>query len=306
MIWLSKHARRCTHTFGYVYDDYNRLTESMLLDGGQARSSEFFQFDNMGNITRLQRHTLDNRLIDDLLLTYSGNQVINVTDYAGSLDQYNTKEYHDHNTTTNTIEQQYDANGNLIADSDRGIRHIRYNILNLPDTICFSNGNRIINDYDATGRKWQSQTVTLRESEVITADSGTVFDTNLADLSLTQYEGTMERRYTYSRNRLTLAGYMVHNSEGYIEYTYHRSAGTAEMVPSEQIPPRPSVVVQAQYYYHRDHLGNNCVVWDATNNRIVQRTWYYAGGLALSLQESVLENQNFCVILRSIWKFVSV
>lgn len=155
-----------TLTFGYTYDAYNRLTESLHLQGNRARSSEYFQFDNMGNITRLQRHTLDNRLIDDLQFTYSGNQITSITDYAGSLDRYDTKEYTDRSTAANTVEQRYDANGNLTSDLDRGIQRIRYNILNLPDTVFFSNGNRLINSYDAAGHKWQSQTITSHESEL--------------------------------------------------------------------------------------------------------------------------------------------
>jgi len=38
-----------------------------------------------------------------------------------------------------------------------------------------------------------------------------------------------------------------------------------------------------EYYHHRDHLGNNCVVWNATNNSIAQRTWYYASGTPMSI-----------------------
>lgn len=36
------------------------------------------------------------------------------------------------------------------------------------------------------------------------------------------------------------------------------------------------------YYYRRDHLGNNVVLWDATNDTTVQRTFYYASGLPMS------------------------
>ena len=38
-----------------------------------------------------------------------------------------------------------------------------------------------------------------------------------------------------------------------------------------------------QYYYHRDHLGNICAVWDATYDSIVQQTLYYASGLPVSV-----------------------
>ena len=38
-----------------------------------------------------------------------------------------------------------------------------------------------------------------------------------------------------------------------------------------------------QYYYHRDHLGNICAVWDATHDSVVQQTLYYASGLPVSI-----------------------
>ena len=239
------------------------------------------KFDNIGNVTRLQRHTPDNRLIDNLQFTYSGNQVIAITDYAGCLDRYDTKEYTDRNTTTNTIEQRYDANGNLITDLDRGIQRIRYNILNLPDTVFFSNGNRIINSYDATGRKWQSQTVTLRESEVMPTDDSTVFDADMQDILFTLYDGSMEYQHPSSRSRrdsLLLCKHIIHNPEGYLEYSYYLGTNTTTSAAATQMPPRRPIVIQTQFYYHRDHLGNNCAVWNATSNSIAQRTWYYTSG----------------------------
>ena len=36
-------------------------------------------------------------------------------------------------------------------------------------------------------------------------------------------------------------------------------------------------------YYRRDHLGNNCAVWDATNDTTLQKTVYYASGLPMSV-----------------------
>ena len=38
-----------------------------------------------------------------------------------------------------------------------------------------------------------------------------------------------------------------------------------------------------QYYYHHDHLGNICAVWDATHDSVVQQTLYYASGLPVSI-----------------------
>ncbi|MDR2651973.1 MAG: RHS repeat-associated core domain-containing protein, partial [Prevotellaceae bacterium] len=35
------------------------------------------------------------------------------------------------------------------------------------------------------------------------------------------------------------------------------------------------------YYYRKDHLGNNCEVWNATQNITVQRTDYYPSGMPM-------------------------
>lgn len=102
-------------------------------------------------------------------------------------------------------------------------------------------------------------------------------------IHFTQYDGTMEYQYATSRNTpnndFALASRIVHNAEGYVKYAYIRSS----VIPKSQMPPRLPIVIQSQYYYHRDHLGNNCVVWDATNDSIAQRTWYYASGTPMSI-----------------------
>ena len=42
-----------------------------------------------------------------------------------------------------TTEYTYDANGNLTKDVNKGIRSITYNVLNLPSSISFSDGQLI-------------------------------------------------------------------------------------------------------------------------------------------------------------------
>lgn len=50
---------------------------------------------------------------------------------------------------------------NMIKNIDRDIVCIRYNILNLPDTVQFKNGHQIINKYDASGKKLSDEYYTL-------------------------------------------------------------------------------------------------------------------------------------------------
>lgn len=75
-------------------------------------------------------------------------------DAAGSQYQYTVKEYQDlANQPTEFITTPMAI---LIADLDRNIVSIRYNVLNLPDTIQFSNGHQISNRYTADGIKRMS------------------------------------------------------------------------------------------------------------------------------------------------------
>lgn len=63
-----------------------------------------------------------------LYMEYNGNQIKQITDYAGSQNSYYYKEYQD--LSNAETEFFYDANGNMTADLDRNMVAIRYNILN--------------------------------------------------------------------------------------------------------------------------------------------------------------------------------
>ena len=55
-----------------------------------------------------------------------------------------------------SAEYAYDLNGNLIQDLNKGISRIRYNCLNLPSAIEFTDGRTISYLYSATERNWRS------------------------------------------------------------------------------------------------------------------------------------------------------
>ena len=145
-------------TYDYSYDALNRLLSSVsvpMTSGYPTSSSnrENFTYDKQGNIKTLTRQS-GTTSVDNLVMTYSGNQVKSITDASGSQGLYNVKEYQNKANTTN--EMSYDKNGNMTKDLDRDIVTIRYNILNLPDTIQFKYGNQIINRYAADGSKLYS------------------------------------------------------------------------------------------------------------------------------------------------------
>ena len=109
----------------------------------------------MGNILGLLRYgqtgTDSYGLIDNLNLTYHGNQLQSVYDNATNSVFGNGMEFKD--TAHETVEYAYDKNGNLTKDLNKNISEIQYNILNLPSHISFADGNSIEYEYAADGRK---------------------------------------------------------------------------------------------------------------------------------------------------------
>ncbi|WP_168770379.1 hypothetical protein, partial [Bacteroides faecichinchillae] len=92
-------------------------------------------YDKMGNILKLKRHGQISAaaygLVDDLSLTYNGNQLLAGKDIATSGVYGNGTDFKD--GANQTAEYVYDKNGNLIKDLNKNISSIGYNCLNLPD-----------------------------------------------------------------------------------------------------------------------------------------------------------------------------
>ena len=196
--------------------------------------------------------------IDDISFTYNGNQLDQVDDEY-ELNSYLIKQYHDNNTSSHDF--AYDANGNMIYDKDRGISAIRYNLLNLPDTIQFANGNQIVHRYDAAGNRLATDYYTRKVN--VTVPLGDVFS---ATDSLSNYYITRDafhNNIVYTANNTDAYGIeFVHNPEGYIRY----------YGPEEHY----------HFYYIKDLLGNireTYVHPEAGYKECIQRIQYYPSGL---------------------------
>lgn len=63
-------------------------------------------------------------LIDDLTISYDGNQLVKVTDDAEALNYNGALDFNDGDDST--CEYDYDSNGALTRDSNRGINSITY------------------------------------------------------------------------------------------------------------------------------------------------------------------------------------
>ena len=236
------------------------------MDAGQL--SESFKYDKHGNIKEVTRFGEDD-VIDLLTLSYHGNQLKKVTDGWGSGNLYNQKEYQD--KANETEEFAYDANGNMVKDLDRNIVTVRYNMLNLPDTVQFKNGNQIISSYDASGRKLSTRNFTLATPVVVPIGETRKweYDLDVIDETGTFYVDNIE----YDFNGCDPGVYMlgkVFNPEGY-----------ATRINSTSLLPD-------YHYYRKDHLGNNREVWRAAYKdyrgtivpaTAVQCIQYYPSGL---------------------------
>lgn len=242
----------------YKYDGSNRLIDAKVgtkEDGYSWR--EQFSYDAMGNVDHLTR-TLEEEPIDDLNYRYRGNQLVDIEDNAGRIDYYNIKEYADLSAADTTM--RYDANGNLKYDLDRGISYISYNLLNLPDTVQFSNGNMLIQEYDADGRKTATHKVVMAQPLMVPV--GIIINLRQEDYSL---------RTTYYADNAEIA----EPTPGAIEFTFHNAEGYVKYKPGD-----------GRYmmgYYVRDHLGNICAVWDTEELQYTQRMWYYPSGVPMSI-----------------------
>lgn len=148
------------------------------------------------------------------------------------------------------VEYEYDSNGNLTADLNRGIAGIVYSGLNQPLRIEFADGKSIENIYDADGLLLQRCLVNakmavgdvLRPANVGGELAGTIGQ-RLA--TTTDYSGVWQFE-NGTLDRINIPGGFIKGNN--------------------------------VYFYISDHQGNVRQVWNATTNRTVQDNHYYPYG----------------------------
>ncbi len=150
-----------THTF--EYDNAGRLlsetSDNSILTNGLFSST--YTYDRNSNITSLTRTGYPAGMsypaypVDDLKMTYDGNRLVKVADYADEVMVEKSFDFYDgaHSAT----EYTYDANGNVTRDDNRRLTAMTYNALNLPSRIEVGKdeaGEAIIDYiYDGAGNK---------------------------------------------------------------------------------------------------------------------------------------------------------
>ncbi len=179
--WVSKDnliaTDRVEQAYKFYYDGLDRLvaadyTSPVVPVADKSAKLGFinerdyscaYRYDLNGNITSLRRKgvsdavTTDDKVlwtfgdIDDLTLTYNGNQLRKAVDQVDELTYSGAMDFKDR--ADKATEYAYDANGNMTRDKNKRIYFISYNILNLPNEVRFYDGHINRYTYDAHGTK---------------------------------------------------------------------------------------------------------------------------------------------------------
>ena len=148
--WLSG-GETLQRGYSLLYDGLDRLTaanygEGPSLESYHTKYDEKAEYDCMGNPTWIYRRSPDvindirpSSPSDRLRLEYNGNHLVHVTDSVTSGHDY-AEAFHFEDGADETVEYEYDGNGNMVKDLNRNISSISYNLLNLasPNLGCVS------------------------------------------------------------------------------------------------------------------------------------------------------------------------
>lgn len=248
--------------YKFTYDNLNRMQNAVYGEGasitpptGKNFSENVTGYDYNGNIERLQRYGKLNGntygKIDDLSMTYVGNQLYNVSDAATDPLYNGAFNFVDGNKSS-IQEYKFDANGNMEQDYNKKIAKIQYNSLNLPSALQFTNGNHTDYLYSSDGMKRRVTHKTAIAN--ISVPMGQIKDLTSSQVSqnhTTDYCGNVIYENGSFSKILTEEGYVTLSGSTPV---YH--------------------------YYLKDHQGNNRVVLHQNGTTVEQVNHYYPfGGL---------------------------
>ena len=297
-------------TTAYLYDGMGRLTAARYaMLGGPSDPfyrgdySASYGYDLNSNMVSLVRKGQRDRLgdgdevlfngygtIDSLAVALDGNRLLKVKDYMEEVVYGDAFDFHD--GADEDVEYEYDANGNMTADLNRGIKEITYDVNNLPLSVTFSTRpaeQRTKYLYDASGRKLQT---TYQTSRFAILDPGFRVDTIITDigilgglgtgvlrpLSSPGIGGTVERwddgKVQPAENLLWSTNF-IRDYCGDIIY----KDGEVERILTDNGYAVPDSAGGYDYYYYvKDYQGNIRAVLDEEDN-VMESNGYYPYGM---------------------------
>ena len=217
--------------YKFTYDGLDRMLNATYGEtaGISTNANRFSEnvtgYDKNGNIKTLQRYgqtaASGYGLIDNLTFTLGGNQLTRVDDAVATSAYNNGFEFKDGVKQAN--EYNYDSNGNLTKDLNKGITNISYNCLNLPSAVTFSDGSTIVYTYAGDGAKLK--TVHKIGGTTTTTDycGNVVYENGVQKLLLTEegYVTLSDGKYHYYLKDHQGNNRVVINQSGTVEEANH-------------------------------------------------------------------------------------
>ena len=267
--------------YTFSYDGMSRLTAAAYLENGKLNNhfSTSYKYDLMGNILTLRREGLldsgDYGTIDDLTYSYEGNQVVKIDDVADESPSYSGA-MHFRDAANEETEYTYDANGNMLTDSNKGITSIDYNVLDLPQCINVkpnvlgNSDNNVCYTYSADGTKLRS-TYKKGNSQVLPYKPTPSLNIKTNGM-VTPMVRPLESNYYYCSN-------LVYNNDRLSAILF--DGGYASVDEGGGI---------VMHFYVKDHLGSNRLVVDGNGN-IEEVNHYYPFGALMGDRCGVSRNK---------------
>ena len=213
--------------------------------------------------------------IDDLTYSYEGNQVVKIDDAADESPNYSGA-MHFRDAANEETEYTYDANGNMLTDSNKGITSIDYNVLDLPQCINVkpnvlgNSDNNVCYTYSADGTKLRS-TYKKGNSQVLPYKPTPSLNIKTNGM-VTPMVRLLENNYYYCSN-------LVYNNDRLSAILF--DGGYASVDEGGGI---------VMHFYVKDHLGSNRLVVDGNGN-IEEVNHYYPFGALMGDRCGVSRNK---------------
>lgn len=204
MTWEADGVKR---GYKFMYDDRSRLLRAVYGEGeglnvNQDRfNEEITGYDKNGNILGIKRCGKRSEdeygLIDNLVMSYNGNQLKAVSDSVTGSAHADSFEFKD--GADLPVEYYYDSNGNLIQDLNKKISEIQYNCLNLPSRIEFEDGGVISYLYDAKGTKLRTTHIIAGKTTITDYFDDAIYENGVLTTLLTElgYISLVDGKYHY-------------------------------------------------------------------------------------------------------------
>jgi len=235
--------------YRFSYDLKSRLTSAQYLTNGN-RTTHYdasYSYDSMGNITSLTRNGRQDGgtygKVNQLTYSYDGNRLVSVSDAVASPTYNGFFGFSD--GASHSVEYEYDANGNMTRDRNKGISSIQYNADNLPLCIHYEHGSRALDVYPSYVTKLQVTYETSYAGLLSSGPPSGSASTAIAQTHTIDYIGNKIYEDGTLKKILVEGGYVEYNGGSPVYHAYLTDhQGNVRVVVDEN-----ATVKQVNHYY---------------------------------------------------------